>query len=143
MVRKNGKLTDPSYEILRSPISYVAQYIPPVPLNLVTRYTVSSNSPPETEPAYNPCSPPLRQTNSKKGEIIGYDINYYPNPASKSLHVTNLTVKGELAIINLIGSTILTQTIESNEMELDVSGLISGIYFISINGKVEKKFVKL
>lgn len=52
-------------------------------------------------------------------------------------------MKGELAIINLIGSTILTQTIESNEMELDVSGLISGIYFISINGKVEKKFVKL
>lgn len=74
-------------------------------------------------------------------------LNVYPNPSSNEIHISidgeNLD-NYEIIITNILGKK---QSIENNSSEVNISELISGIYFISatsIDGKQRfiEKFVK-
>ncbi len=81
-------------------------------------------------------------------EVRQNDFTVTPNPALTAITLLsdNDLQNADVKIANLLGETILFQTIHSNSnAEIDVSGLVSGIYFITIksdNKFITQKFVK-
>jgi len=59
----------------------------------------------------------------------------YPNPANEVLNLSNLDGKVDVAeIMSLDGKTLLSVNLEdvANNYTLDVSGLTSGVYVLSL-----------
>lgn len=73
------------------------------------------------------------------------DFTIYPNPASGSVSILlNTTVtSSEIVIVDVLGKIVQTKTINSNQSDLDISNLKSGIYFITINNEGMKTTKKL
>lgn len=73
------------------------------------------------------------------------DFTIYPNPASGSVSILlNATVtSSEIVIVDVLGKIVQTKTINSNQSDLDISNLKSGIYFITINNEGMKTTKKL
>ena len=75
-------------------------------------------------------------------------FSVYPNPANNVVTITNTQsiLVSEVAITDVNGRTIKTIKVDNlSEVELNVSELTSGIYFMNLTtdtGKVVKKFVK-
>lgn len=69
-------------------------------------------------------------------ENVVTDFRVYPNPAGDRL---NVSVDGPYRISNILGQTLTTGRVGIDG--IDVSGLTSGIYFISVDG-VTRKFIK-
>ena len=70
-------------------------------------------------------------------------IEIFPNPANTTLYLTSFKSE-HITIINLIGETIIEKNLPVNNkgrIELDVSSLSCGIYFIKAGNEV-RKFVK-
>ncbi len=68
----------------------------------------------------------------------------YPNPA-----LNQITVKGEfdsnesVTIYNVLGQAVMYKAINSNEENIDISVLSSGVYTVTFNAaKVSRKFIK-
>ena len=67
----------------------------------------------------------------------------FPNPAVTSLNILSTTQPiNQILITNLIGQTIFTQSYSSKQLEVDISALPSGVYFVKVNGSEVRKFVK-
>lgn len=62
------------------------------------------------------------------------DILVYPNPAQNELtiRIQDLESEGVLTILNLEGKKVKNQVFNSNQMVLDISSLMQGIYFIRV-----------
>lgn len=62
-------------------------------------------------------------------------FSMYPNPANENLiiNIPNID-KGHLKIVDLLGNTVLTETIDSNS-KIDVSEFKNGIYFITVDAE--------
>ena len=58
----------------------------------------------------------------------------FPNPASDYLMIANLSVGDLIAIRDLSGKLILSQTAENENTRMDISGLASGLYILEISG---------
>ncbi|KAF2516298.1 T9SS type A sorting domain-containing protein [Flavobacterium salilacus subsp. salilacus] len=58
----------------------------------------------------------------------------YPNPASDNitLRMQNITNTGKVTITDVLGKTVLTSTISGNELNLNVTTLDSGMYFLTL-----------
>ncbi|WP_196885789.1 reprolysin-like metallopeptidase [Aureivirga sp. CE67] len=73
------------------------------------------------------------------------NIKLYPNPATGSLFI-EAEEKGNITIINILGSKVLTKSFEATRNEINISSLKPGIYLASleINGKrrVEKIIIE-
>ncbi len=70
-------------------------------------------------------------------ELIKEKIKIYPNPVSSKIHIDfeNLASDWELTLINTIGQSIMSKTIEKSNSEIDITHLTEGVYFIKlING---------
>ncbi|MEN9611932.1 MAG: hypothetical protein RLZZ628_2746 [Bacteroidota bacterium] len=79
------------------------------------------------------------------GEVMPKaNVNLYPNPTSNQLTIDyNETVK-QLSIVNLLGQSLKTLEINaSGRMDVNLSELPQGVYFLRINEKEMLKFVKL
>ena len=72
-------------------------------------------------------------------------ISIYPNPVSDKLHISGLSGKVQVEIINLIGEKVISGRIENNQV-IETAFLKGGVYFAIIyhsNGVVSSlKFVK-
>jgi hypothetical protein len=73
-------------------------------------------------------------------------INIFPNPAQSSITV-EFNDCNSISIINVFGQTMLSLKIEANETkrEVDVSGLVPGVYFLRYTGanrSIMSKFIK-
>ena len=66
----------------------------------------------------------------------------YPNPATTSLTITSTEKINQITINKLIGQTVYTHEYNTEKVQVDVSGLPNGIYFVKINGSEVRKFVK-
>jgi len=69
-------------------------------------------------------------------------LHFYPNPAT---HTVRLTVSGStfnarsLAVTDMLGNTVMNIRPETSDLELDISGLASGVYTVAAqlqNGEV-------
>lgn len=69
-------------------------------------------------------------------------IKIFPNPANEVLNIRQFSnEKMTIRIVDIIGQTILTQTLTSNQNQLSISNLNDGIYFIELikDGKIVKQ----
>jgi len=66
----------------------------------------------------------------------------YPNPANTALTISAAGTVYNVSIINLLGQTVYSQNYNAQNVQVDVSGLVTGIYYVKINGAEVKKFLK-
>ena len=80
---------------------------------------------------------------SKTREIMSYDINIYPNPSDKDIHIA----APEGAICKVFSSKgVYVGTWEIRENGLDLLGMPSGNYIVTIqqgSQKISKRFLIL
>ncbi len=71
------------------------------------------------------------------------DIIIFPNPSEDILNLTTSysNVGKELKIVNLLGELMINSIIESDKQTINVSNLADGVYFVVIDGRVNK-FIK-
>jgi hypothetical protein len=70
----------------------------------------------------------------------------YPNPADSNVHISlkdaNDTIEN-LTITDILGKTIKSiQNINTTEINVDVSNLTTGVYFVEITSDNNQKLVK-
>lgn len=78
------------------------------------------------------------------------NIDIFPNPAGKQLHVSSKSITAEntaLSILDITGRTLLSEkaNLSESQLTIDVSSLSPGIYFIKFQtdeGLLVRKFVK-
>ena len=83
------------------------------------------------------------------GGVLSVDENQganaiiYPNPATNIVSIKLQTqVMEHLKISDVKGSIIYTETLQSNQKQLNTSSFAKGMYFITITTKLGAKFVK-
>ncbi|TVR40349.1 MAG: T9SS C-terminal target domain-containing protein, partial [Bacteroidia bacterium] len=71
-------------------------------------------------------------------------IKVYPNPASDQLYVANIENAESLRVIDLLGNTLLIETLDNNQgdVTLDISQLKSGVYFLLTSGAGTTQTIK-
>jgi hypothetical protein len=80
--------------------------------------------------------------NAVKNIELTESISIYPNPATTQLTIfagENIT---GISINNLLGQTVYKSRYNSLQVQVDVSNLPTGVYFVKINGLDVRKFVK-
>lgn len=70
-------------------------------------------------------------------------ISIFPNPANNVLNVTCAEKIHTIAIEDMVGQMVLYNECHDKQVQVDISGLPSGMYFVKINGVATRKFVKL
>ena len=75
------------------------------------------------------------------------DISIYPNPAYQNLYLTieNGAI-GKVDVFDPLGKKVLSASSETNLLELDISKLSKGLYFINfenIQSSQKGSFIKL
>ncbi len=83
------------------------------------------NSPVITNATNNTITRPASITNVS----ASLPVKIYPNPAKDMVYVENLS-GGELSIISMNGSVVLSRNIDANKTSIDVSSLADGVYII-------------
>ena len=71
------------------------------------------------------------------------DFKLYPNPASSQITI-ELEGMQKVMVYNALGQTILNKEADSNMMQLDLSGLENGLYWVKVmtqNGMAMRRFV--
>ena len=69
-------------------------------------------------------------------------LSLYPNPATTTLTVSAATVVNSIVITDLSGHVIYRNYYSASQVNISVSALPAGAYFINVNGKEVRKFVK-
>src|SRR5690606_40502229 len=74
-------------------------------------------------------------------------VRIYPNPVSDKLFIqTPASNKYHLKLVNTLGQAVLSQNHNSTSVELDVSDLSKGLYFLNVVDENKKsqtiKFIK-
>jgi len=69
-------------------------------------------------------------------------VDVYPNPATTSLTVKSTGIINSIAITNLLGREVYTNTYNTTLAQIDITALAAGVYFIKVNGTDVRKFVK-
>ena len=70
------------------------------------------------------------------------DVKVYPNPTSTILTISTTTPNLQITISNILGQAVYSNCFAQQKVQIDVSGLPNGIYFLTINGKEVRKFIK-
>jgi len=66
----------------------------------------------------------------------------YPNPVQNVITINSPAMSGKIEITNLQGLDVFIQQFHSSVLQIDLTGLIQGIYILKINGAVIQKIVK-
>jgi ELWxxDGT repeat protein len=81
-------------------------------------------------------------------ENLKHTINFsiYPNPTNDILHIelkNTLDNDNRVAIANILGEVILTETSSSNKFSINTSKLISGVYFVTVSNRDKQSTQKI
>lgn len=72
------------------------------------------------------------QTATGVQSIYANDYSIYPNPNKGLLTITSNEIMTKINVLNVLGQTVKTQTVDANKTTLDISDLVSNVYFIQI-----------
>jgi len=76
-------------------------------------------------------------------EVAAARTELYPNPAVDFVKLTlKSTSTDRIVIYNSLGQVARQLVVTKNQLDIDVRGLKSGVYFISLGGKEVLKFIK-
>ena len=70
------------------------------------------------------------------------DINIYPNPVTALLNITDAQTINQIIITDLLGQVVYSKDVNSYNLQVDMSNLSSGLYFIKVNGDQVRKIEK-
>jgi len=71
------------------------------------------------------------------------NINIFPNPASNILHInSDYLINKTIEIKDVLGNVVYENIIDNNNFQINITGLNSGIYFISIDRNLAYKLIK-
>lgn len=70
-------------------------------------------------------------------------VLFYPNPTSSTVKGFNLLPGTRITLSDISGRQLLSQNVEAENMELDLSGLSKGIYFITLKTEQQSRLVKV
>ena len=70
-------------------------------------------------------------------------LSIYPNPATDVLMVSNDNNIDRVQMVNIFGSVVLDQTMQSNLGKLDVSAMSPGIYFVTVSANNQQVVRKI
>ncbi len=74
--------------------------------------------------------------------VLANEINIYPNPAGTFITITSSSDLGRMLITDLLGQIVLRLQTNERSLQVDVTVLAPGIYFVHSAGSMVKKFVK-
>ncbi len=69
-------------------------------------------------------------------------IKVFPNPATQAVTITSSVNIRHLELLNPLGQLLLTKEFSKKEVDLDISTLSAGMYFLKVNDTRVVKFVK-
>jgi hypothetical protein len=69
-------------------------------------------------------------------------FSLYPNPASDLLTITGREKISRVVILNLAGQTLISNTYNAAQADVNIAALPKGLYFVRVNGIEISKFVK-
>ncbi|MBS4013289.1 MAG: T9SS type A sorting domain-containing protein [Bacteroidetes bacterium] len=72
-----------------------------------------------------------------------FNISLYPNPSRGNFTVTSDVKISEVSVFNLIGKVVYTASTDSNVVELNISGIETGIYFVKVTTENGTSTLKL
>ena len=70
-------------------------------------------------------------------------VRVFPNPASNKLNVVSEMPMQRCTLINSIGQVVVDKTLHESEMQLNVDGLVPGIYLLRISTEAGEDFQKV
>ena len=71
------------------------------------------------------------------------ELRYFPNPTAGILNVSYSEPMTEIAVMNILGQTVLTLKPNSNEAQLDLSRLPSNTYLIKLTTEGKSKIIRV
>jgi len=84
---------------------------------------------------------------STESEVPSYSVSIYPNPVIGQLNIiphNNFNLVGESCLIfNMHGKKVFEQKLSSQKIQIDLSFLNQGIYFLKIGNGAGKKTFKI
>ena len=93
---------------------------------------------------HHPPTPALRKGSSIKADVSNSnELSVSPNPVNSFLTIENEIPIQEIKIFDIFGSLVLSVMVNSSYVELQVSFLKPGTYFIDADNSLHKMFVKL
>jgi len=79
-----------------------------------------------------------------KEDLSADQICVYPNPASEIINIQNLDADTKINLFDSSGRLLYQSETHNSDVDIDISKLNSGLYFIelqSLEGKVTKKII--
>lgn len=76
-------------------------------------------------------------------DISNDQLKIYPNPAFNMVHISMDQIIEDVEIINLSGQVVYQSSVSSNEIDVNIGSLQSGIYIIKVRGFNQNYFQKL
>jgi len=64
--------------------------------------------------------------------VVDRSINVYPNPANEVINIASDFDLRKVTLVNYVGQTVFSQVVDGNDFQINVSGFVSGMYFVRI-----------
>jgi hypothetical protein len=77
------------------------------------------------------------------GELTDNDLVVYPNPTNGSVNVTSEFTIDKIEIYSMIGELVSTKNVTSNEVNVELQNLASGVYTLSVFANGGMKTVRV
>lgn len=107
-------------------------------VNNVTYYAVNDDAGCLSEPLAVTVNNPL---GTSAFDIAG--LVTFPNPVNDILTVSSMEAIDGVVVYNMVGQTVLTANTNSTSLQVDMSGLAVGAYFVKVNAGTQIKTIRI
>ena len=76
------------------------------------------------------------------GDALNNNIHIYPNPAQDFVFIDNANIDDNVNVFNVVGKRVMSFKIETENQQLDITELKSGLYFLRLNNGQATKLLK-
>lgn len=83
------------------------------------------------------------QTNLGNTDFDLNSLTVYPNPVKNTLNFSYAQDITAVTVYNFLGQQVLSKSLQVNESSIDLSGLTSGTYYLTIQSQEKAKTVKI
>jgi len=83
------------------------------------------------------------QVSLSNAEFELTDLTYAPNPVVSKLHLKGNEIIDNISVYNLLGQLVYDQKEMSSEVQVDLSELISGNYFVKVSSGAKSRILKI
>ena len=70
-------------------------------------------------------------------------ISYSPNPVTSVLDIKCEETIKSVSVLNTLGQIVYSKNYDENNLQLDLSGLPAGSYFVKVKNEEKMKFFKI